>query len=485
MTEAGRQGDLDPVLVRWGDLDEVGGPEWKDLDLLVRVARAHSIAGNATKVERFYSRCAELHPSRAALYHAQTGWFFQRAKRWARAISWYDHALATFPDYHLALFRRGYCLERLHRPREAAANLEAADHAWAGANPAQRERSLGIQSQVLFHLARNLREIGETTRAREILERCERLETRPDSAIKREHLLASAAATHLRDGDAERAIALLTEARRLDPSSAAILERLGLALETSGREAEAEMVLLEAVAMPKGSVALLGLSRFLLARGRHVEAASSLQRALERHPRGEVQIRIELANLHRALGRPVTALEILDRLGAGRVPPHSSLAVEVHRTMAEIAWAHGDRATALARLRNALDHDPTDARARVLLQEVEGSPDVPRREPVDQPLPGEIAATLAARATRANGRIANYIADRGFGFITPDGSNRSIFFHVSHVPEDSIEELQAGRAVTYIVVENPLTGKRQAEELALTFPAEHDRVDPADERPEA
>ena len=56
---------------------------------------------------------------------------------------------------------------------------------------------------------------------------------------------------------------------------------------------------------------------------------------------------------------------------------------------------------------------------------------------------------------------------------------------MSHVPEDSIEELQAGRAVTYIVVENPLTGKRQAEELALTFPAEHDRVDPADERPEA
>ncbi len=56
---------------------------------------------------------------------------------------------------------------------------------------------------------------------------------------------------------------------------------------------------------------------------------------------------------------------------------------------------------------------------------------------------------------------------------------------MSHVPEDSIEELQAGRAVTYIVVENPLTGKRQAEELALTFPAENDRVDPADERPEA
>ena len=116
---------------------------------------------------------------------------------------------------------------------------------------------------------------------------------------------------------------------------------------------------------------------------------------------------------------------------------------------------------------------------------MEGAPDAPRREPVDQPLPGELAATLAGRPTRANGRIANYIADRGFGFITPDGSNRSIFFHVSHAPEDSIEELQPGRAVTYVVVENPLTGKRQAEELALTFPAENDRVDPADERPEA
>ncbi|MFM7143518.1 MAG: tetratricopeptide repeat protein, partial [Alphaproteobacteria bacterium] len=232
--------DHEAVLRRWGDLDEQGGPGWEDLDLLVRVARAHSAVGNGTKTERFWQRCAELQPRRAALHLAQVGWFYQRSKRWARAIGWYDRALSTFPDYHLVLFRKGYCLERLHRPREAVASLEAASDAWDAAAETQQQRSQGIQAQVLFHLARNLREIGDTTRARDALDRCRGIEIQSEAVVKREHLLASEAATHLRDGNADAARPLLEEARRLDPTSAVVLERLAETAVALGRDDEAE-----------------------------------------------------------------------------------------------------------------------------------------------------------------------------------------------------------------------------------------------------
>lgn len=473
MNGSSRSRDHEAVLARWGDLDERGGPGWDDLELVTRVARAHSMAGNAAKTERFWLRCAEIQPRRAALHLAQVGWFYQRSKRWARAISWYDRALSTFPDYHLVLFRRGYCLERLHRPREAVASLEAAAVAWSAATEVQRGRSQGIQSQVLFHLARNLREIGDTNGARSALGRCRELGRRPDAVVKPEHLLASEAATHLLDGDAERAMSLLREAHRLDPTSAVVLERLAQAAARLGREDEAEEFLHQAVQRPKGAVALLGLGRFLVARGRLAEAAATLRQALELHPRGEVQIRIEMASLERALGRPRSALEILERLAAGRVAPQSRLAVAVHRSIADIAWEHGDGDRARQALVAALGHDPDDHAVLGRLAEIDREPLPPRREISDAPLASEMLDLLAERPTRARGRVASYFADRGFGFIAPDDGDRSVFFHVTHAPADGAGRICEGLVVTYVVATNLRTGKSQAEEIRF----EDDEVD--------
>ena len=154
------RGELIEVVRRYGSIDSEGGDAWNDLALVLELARTYSLLGHETEVELYFLRCVELHPRRAALYRGQIGWHFQRKKRWARALQWYDGALQTFPGYHLCLFRKGYCLERLHRPSEAAIALSAADRAFTGSALEQQERSRGIQIQVLFHLARNLRETG-------------------------------------------------------------------------------------------------------------------------------------------------------------------------------------------------------------------------------------------------------------------------------------------------------------------------------------
>src|SRR5262249_59180956 len=134
--------------------------------------------------ERYLLRCAELSPRRAAVFHCAIGWYFQRKKKWTKALRWYDRALLSFPTYHLCLFRRGYCLEKLHRPREAVEALERAATMWEQAGVDQRVRGRGVQVQVLFHLSRMLRDLSEFDAAAAALETCRRLnaETQPPAS---------------------------------------------------------------------------------------------------------------------------------------------------------------------------------------------------------------------------------------------------------------------------------------------------------------
>src|SRR2546422_9781951 len=98
--------------------------------------------GNEEKVERYLLRCAELAPRRAAVFHCAIGWDFQRKKKGTKAPRWYDRAPSPFPTYHLCLFRRRYCLEKVHPPPEAAQALGPARRVWADwpSQPRQRPR---------------------------------------------------------------------------------------------------------------------------------------------------------------------------------------------------------------------------------------------------------------------------------------------------------------------------------------------------------
>ncbi len=475
------RGDLKQILARYGAIDQERSPLWDDVEFVLEIARTYSLVGNDAKVEAFFLRCAQLHPRRAALYRCQIGWFFQRKKRWARALTWYDRALETFPGYHLCLFRKGYCLERLHRPRAAVAALQQACAAFDKAPPDQRERSRGIQVQILFHLARNLREVGLTDEARAALDGCAELDDRlHEKVIKPEHRLASYGETFLRDGDAESALRELTKAQEIDPGSAVIWERLGRAYELAGRLDDAEAAMVRASKLPKGAVALIALARLQMRTGRYADAARSLCEALRQHPQGEVQIRIELAELQLLLGRPATALHDLERLAAGRVPPQSTLAVDVETRLARIHLAHGRPSEALEHLQAAAEHDPDDEHTRALLEQTRarlvqtGVNETPRPL-ADALLPADVAAILGEQEPpRVTGHVANYFADRGFGFITYGEDNRTLFFHVSQFEPGAPEGLGTGMAVSFVIGVNHRSRKQQAEHVRAI---EHEAAD--------
>jgi len=305
--------------------------------------------------------------------------------------------------------------------------------------------------------------------------------------IKPEHRLASYGATYLRDGDAQAALGCLEEARTRDPRSAVIWERLGLAHQLAGSPGEAESALLHACDLPKGSVALLSLGRFYLTSGRLADAGQALVAALERHPQGEVQIRIELAELERRLGRPGAALTLLERLASGRVPPQSTLAVTVETQIADILLEHGHLGEAVAHLRIARDHDPEDpasekrlAEALARLEQAGPSDGSRRIEIQDRPLPPELHAILGREPRRVAGVIASYLETRGFGFIA-HGDKESIFFHVSQVEDAEPAQVRPGTRVTFVLSANPRNGKPQAESVRLAI-GESDRgADPASE----
>jgi tetratricopeptide (TPR) repeat protein/cold shock CspA family protein len=467
-------GNLKEVLSRYGAIDQRGDPAWNDLELVLEIGKAYSLVGNDAKVESYFLRCAEINPRRAALYHCQIGWFFQRKKKWARALAWYERALETFPTYHICLFRKGYCLERLHRPRAAAGALAAAEASFEAASPAQQERSRGIQVQVLFHLGRNLREIGDTAGARRALDRSAALDEKPhERVIKPEHRLASYGETYLREGDSSQAIRCLEEARDLDPRSAVIHERLGLAYQQAGRTADAEAALRRAIELPKGAVALITLGRLYAAIGRLREAAETLLQASEQHPQGEVQIRIEIADLHLRLGRPRAALEELEHLAHGRVPPQSTLSVSVQTRIARILLEHGEVARAIEQLHAAIESDPAEPALQRMLSEAIALRDAPAadvpppRELVDQPLPDEVAFLGRAPLPRLAGVVNNFFPGKGYGFITYGADNRSVFFHVSHCETADMKNLQAGSSVSFVLGSNLRKGKPQAEQVRI------------------
>ena len=186
------QGDHHGIVARYGHLDEVPtGDAWNSADLVHEIGRAFGMLGNEDKVERYLLRCADLAPRRAAVFHCAIGWYFQRKKKWTKALRWYDRALLSFPTYHLCLFRRGYCLEKLHRPREALDALSRGREVWDQAGPEQRLRGRGVQVQILFHLSRVLRDIDEFVSAAQTLDLCRALDAETDPpAIRPEHLLA-------------------------------------------------------------------------------------------------------------------------------------------------------------------------------------------------------------------------------------------------------------------------------------------------------
>jgi len=52
------------------------------------------------------------------------------------------------------------------------------------------------------------------------------------------------------------------------------------------------------------------------------------------------------------------------------------------------------------------------------------------------------------------GKIAR-LTDRGFGFITPEGGDKDVFFHAQSVVDVEFNDLQEGENVTFEIEEGP------------------------------
>jgi CspA family cold shock protein len=53
------------------------------------------------------------------------------------------------------------------------------------------------------------------------------------------------------------------------------------------------------------------------------------------------------------------------------------------------------------------------------------------------------------------GKIKKIVSDKGFGFITQDGNNNDLFFHMSSIQNAEFESLREGEAVTFEIGSGP------------------------------
>ncbi|HEV7734955.1 MAG TPA: cold shock domain-containing protein [Candidatus Binatia bacterium] len=460
------RGDHHMIVARYGTVDDTPEEEtWNSTELLYEIGRAFGMLGNEDKVERYLLRCAELAPRRAAVFHCAIGWYFQRKKKWTKALRWYDRALQSFPTYHLCLFRRGYCLEKLHRPREAAEALSRARAVWDGAGADQRTRGRGVQVQVLFHLSRVLRDLGDFDAATEALDECRVLDADTDPpAIRPEHILACCGELQLRRGDLVGARALFEQARDLDRTSSYVWERIGRVHELQSNTDEAEAAYRHAITLPRGAFAYLALGRL------HTQvttdlpaAAAALAEALRQLPSAEPLVRLELARLQLVCGRPRAAYAQVEQALAcrreGGFAEGLRLAAELAERLGLIDAAAG-YLRQLARL--VADDDVLIKRAAALEQQP------PREEPVppDEALPDALtllsdsALDTPGRA-RVVGVVDRFFSDKGFGFVRY-GDGQTLFFHVTQC-QDGGDGIAPGAPVSFIVGHNPKKGKPQAE----------------------
>jgi CspA family cold shock protein len=64
-----------------------------------------------------------------------------------------------------------------------------------------------------------------------------------------------------------------------------------------------------------------------------------------------------------------------------------------------------------------------------------------------------------------NGTVKWFNAQKGYGFIQPEGGGNDVFVHISAVERAGLRELREGQRVSFEIVANRKTGKSAAENL--------------------
>ena len=55
----------------------------------------------------------------------------------------------------------------------------------------------------------------------------------------------------------------------------------------------------------------------------------------------------------------------------------------------------------------------------------------------------------------SSGIVKWFSRSKGYGFITPDGSDKDVFVHYSNIVGEGFRNLEAGERVTFLIEESP------------------------------
>ncbi len=65
----------------------------------------------------------------------------------------------------------------------------------------------------------------------------------------------------------------------------------------------------------------------------------------------------------------------------------------------------------------------------------------------------------------ATGTVKWFNAQKGYGFIQPDGGDKDVFVHISAVERAGMRDLHEGQKLSYEITQDRRTGKSSADAL--------------------
>lgn len=329
-----------PALVRQGDLE---------------------LARNRPEEARpFYERALAAHPTSAA---ARYGLGRVAAARGdlAAAAGHYRKALELQPQADRIHYLLGQAYRRMGDMELARVHLEQ-----SGATQIAFYDPLMVALQRLSVGASAALDRGTEARMQGLYDVALReyqaaVEADPDNPVARRSLGAILAVT----GSEEEAIAEFRAALELDPDRPDALFALGHLLARQGRTEEARPLLARAAELDsRHGEARLALGALLAAAGEWERAAARYREILAVDPTS-VEARLELGKVLVQSGRAAEGIAEFDRVVAADVGADLEARAHYYRAIAELRG--GDEQGGMARLRRALEVDPTlDEAAQML-----------------------------------------------------------------------------------------------------------------------